>query len=271
MASQPVQRRDPVFDVAEEPDRRQQTPKCATVVGDVMVTSTRTATGALRKRSSAWRSRFALRYPSTARATGPLDGDSAAAMRYTGVSAVANQRRDAHGDRAGNGALPAELTMTARKTEPVVLPARIPNLLVNGTTGASPSAMATNIPPHNLNEVRNALINNAALDNEDYQQRAALSLGVKGPDFPTGGQILNSGDELTEIYRTAPARSDSGGTWDMGPETHDKDRTSRAFPYTVNKSQLVERIADVVIARKAAAARLTSAIVDSKTCALRSR
>ena len=74
------------------------------------------------------------------------------------------------------------------KTEPVVLPARIPNLLVNGTTGIA-VGMATNIPPHNLGEVCTALVK--LLDNEDISN-AQLCRYVKGPDFPTGGQILNS-------------------------------------------------------------------------------
>src|SRR5579862_4909633 len=84
------------------------------------------------------------------------------------------------------------------KTEPVVLPARIPNLLVNGATGIA-VGMATNIPPHNLGEVCTALIR--LLDNEELGN-AQLCKYIKGPDFPTGGQVLNSPDELKEIYKT---------------------------------------------------------------------
>jgi DNA gyrase subunit A len=108
--------------------------------------------------------------------------------------------------------------------------------------------MATNIPPHNLNEVCTALAK--LLDNEDISN-AQLCRYVKGPDFPTGGQILNSGDELKEIYRTGSGSVRLRGTWDVGPETRTtKTIYIESIPYTVNKSQLVERIADVVIARK---------------------
>ena len=84
------------------------------------------------------------------------------------------------------------------KTEPVVLPARMPNLLVNGATGIA-VGMATNIPPHNLGEVCTALVK--LLDNDELSN-AQLCRYIKGPDFPTGGQILNSPDELKEIYKT---------------------------------------------------------------------
>src|SRR4029077_17954564 len=133
------------------------------------------------------------------------------------------------------------------KTEPVVLPARIPNLLVNGTTGIA-VGMATNVPPHNLGEVCTALVK--LLDNEDIGN-AQLSRYIKGPDFPTGGQILNSLEELKEIYKTGSGSIRLRGTWDIGPDT----RTTKtiyidSIPYTVNKSQLIERIAEVVISRK---------------------
>src|SRR4029077_13548014 len=133
------------------------------------------------------------------------------------------------------------------KTEPVVLPARIPNLLVNGTTGIA-VGMATNIPPHNLGEACTAL--DKLLDNEDISN-AQLCRYVKGPDFPTGGQILNSSEELKEIYRTGSGSIRLRGTWDIGPETRStKTIYVDSIPYTVNKAQLVERIADVVLSRK---------------------
>jgi DNA gyrase subunit A len=133
------------------------------------------------------------------------------------------------------------------KTEPVVLPARIPNLLVNGTTGIA-VGMATNIPPHNLGEVCTALVK--LLDNEDIGN-AQLCRYIKGPDFPTGGQILNSADELKQIYKTGNGSIRLRGTWDLGPETRStKTIYIESIPYTVNKSQLVERIAEVVLSRK---------------------
>src|SRR6185369_9374931 len=108
--------------------------------------------------------------------------------------------------------------------------------------------MATNIPPHNLTEVCTAL--GKLLDNEDISN-AQLCRYVKGPDFPTGGQILNSSEELKEIYKTGSGSIRLRGTWDIGPETRStKTIYIESIPYTVNKAQLVERIADVVLSRK---------------------
>jgi DNA gyrase subunit A len=133
------------------------------------------------------------------------------------------------------------------KTEPVVLPARLPNLLVNGTTGIA-VGMATNIPPHNLGEVCTAL--GKLLDNDEIGN-AQLNRYIKGPDFPTGGQILNSAEEIKEIYRTGSGSIRLRGTWDIGPETRStKTIYIESIPYTVNKAQLVERIAEVVLSRK---------------------
>jgi DNA gyrase subunit A len=99
------------------------------------------------------------------------------------------------------------------RTEPVVLPARIPNLLVNGATGIA-VGMATNIPPHNLGEVCTALAK--LLDNPDLSA-VQLCRYVKGPDFPTGGQILNSADEIKQIYKTGSGAIRLRGTWEEGP------------------------------------------------------
>src|SRR5438552_19206685 len=129
------------------------------------------------------------------------------------------------------------------KTEPVVLPARIPNLLVNGATGIA-GGMATNVPPHNLGEVCTALAK--LLDNEDIGN-AQLSRYIKGPDFPTGGQILNSQDELKQIYKTGSGTVRLRGTWDLGPETRStKTIYVESIPYTVDKSQLVAAIGQIV-------------------------
>src|SRR5439155_10685062 len=128
--------------------------------------------------------------------------------------------------------------------EPVVLPARIPNLLVNGTTGIA-VGMATNIPPHNLAEVCTALIK--LLDNEDIST-VQLCRYIKGPDFPTGGQILNSQEELKQIYKTGSGSIRLRGTSAIGPETRStKTVYVESVPYMVNKAQLVERIDEVVL------------------------
>ena len=221
--------------------------KCATVVGDVMGNFHPHGDSALYETLVRMAQSFSLRYPliDGSGNFGSLDGDNAAAMRYTECRLTRlSDEMLAEIDQATVHFRP---NYDGTRTEPVVLPARIPNLLVNGATGIA-VGMATNIPPHNLKEVCTAL--GKLLDNADITN-AQLCRYVKGPDFPTGGQILNSSAELQEIYRTGSGSVRLRGTWDMGPET----RTTKtiyidSIPYTVNKSQLVERIADVVIARK---------------------
>ena len=128
-----------------------------------------------------------------------------------------------------------------------MLPARIPNLLVNGATGIA-VGMATNIPPHNLGEVCTALVK--LLDNPELTS-VQLCRYVKGPDFPTGGRILNTADELKEIYRTGSGSVRLRATWEQGPTTRGSQTLYvTSLPYTVNKATLVERIADVVLSRK---------------------
>ena len=221
--------------------------KCATVVGDVMGNFHPHGDSALYETLVRMAQSFSLRYPliDGSGNFGSLDGDSAAAMRYTECRlARLSDEMLTEIDRATVHFRP---NYDGTKTEPVVLPARIPNLLVNGATGIA-VGMATNIPPHNLKEVCTAL--GKLLDNADITN-TQLCRYVKGPDFPTGGQILNSAAELQEIYRTGSGSVRLRGTWDMGPETRTtKTVYIESIPYTVNKSQLVERIADVVIARK---------------------
>ena len=119
----------------------------------------------------------------------------------------------------------------------MVLPARLPNLLINGATGIA-VGMATNIPPHNLGEVCTALIR--LLENDELGN-AQLCSYIKGPDFPTGGQILNSPDEIKAIYRTGSGSIRLRGTWDIGEETRStKTIFIDSIPYTVDKSQLVD-------------------------------
>jgi DNA gyrase subunit A len=190
---------------------------------------------------------FSLRYPLVDGSGnfGSLDGDSAAAMRYTECRLA--RISDEMLTEIEQTTVHFRPNYDGTKTEPVVLPARIPNLLVNGATGIA-VGMATNIPPHNLGEVCTALIK--LLDNEDMGN-AQLCKYIKGPDFPTGGQILNSQEELKAIYKTGSGSVRLRGTWDIGPETRStKTIYVDSVPYMVNKSQLVEQIANVVIARK---------------------
>jgi DNA gyrase subunit A len=221
--------------------------KCATVVGDVMGSFHPHGDAALYETLVRMAQPFSLRYPLVDGSGnfGSLDGDSAAAMRYTECRLA--RISDEMLTEIEQSTVHFRPNYDGTKTEPVVLPARIPNLLVNGTTGIA-VGMATNIPPHNLKEVCTALIK--LLDNEDISN-AQLCRYVKGPDFPTGGQILNSSEELQDIYKTGSGSIRLRGTWDIGPETRStKTIYIESIPYTVNKAQLVERIADVVIARK---------------------
>ncbi|HEX4347177.1 MAG TPA: DNA topoisomerase IV subunit A [Vicinamibacterales bacterium] len=221
--------------------------KCAKVVGDVMGSFHPHGDSALYEALVRMAQSFSLRYPliDGSGNFGSLDGDSAAAMRYTECRLA--RISDEMLIEIGQTTVPFRPNYDGTKTEPVVLPARLPNLLINGTTGIA-VGMATNIPPHNLNEICTALIK--LLDNEEIGN-AQLCKYVKGPDFPTGGQILNSSEELKEIYRTGSGSVRLRGTWDLGPETRStKTIYIESIPYTVNKSQLVERIAEVVLSRK---------------------
>jgi DNA gyrase subunit A len=221
--------------------------KCAKVVGDVMGSYHPHGDAAIYETLVRMAQSFSLRYPLVDGSGnfGSLDGDSAAAMRYTEcrLARISDEMLSEIDQR----------TVTFRpnydgtKTEPVVLPARIPSLLVNGTTGIA-VGMATNIPPHNINEVCTALLKLA--DNEDLSS-VQLCRYVKGPDFPTGGQILNSPDELKDIYRTGSGTVRLRATWEEGPESRgSKTLYITSIPYTVNKAALVERIADVIVTRK---------------------
>src|SRR5919198_1502917 len=221
--------------------------KCAKVVGDVMGSFHPHGDAALYETLVRMAQPFSLRYPLVDGSGnfGSLDGDNAAAMRYTEcrLTPISNEMLT----EIEQTTVPFRPNYDGTKTEPVVLPARLPNLLINGTTGIA-VGMATNIPPHNLGEVCTALVK--LLDNEDMGN-AQLSRYIKGPDFPTGGQILNSSEELKEIYKTGSGSIRLRGTWDIGPESRStKTIYIDSIPYTVNKAQLVERIGEIVLGRK---------------------
>jgi DNA gyrase subunit A len=221
--------------------------KCAKVVGDVMGSYHPHGDAALYETLVRMAQAFSLRYPliDGSGNFGSLDGDSAAAMRYTEcrLARVADEMLSEIEQRT----VPFRPNYDGTKTEPVVLPARIPNLFINGATGIA-VGMATNVPPHNLGEICTALVK--LLDNPDLSS-AQLCRYVKGPDFPTGGQILNSPEELKEIYKTGSGTVRLRATWEEASGT----RAARtlyitSIPYSVNKAALVERIADVVLSRK---------------------
>ena len=221
--------------------------KCAKVVGDVMGNYHPHGDAALYETLVRMAQPFSLRYPLVDGSGnfGSLDGDGAAAMRYTECRLA--RISDELLSEIEQTTVPFRPNYDGTRTEPVVLPSRIPNLLVNGATGIA-VGMATNIPPHNLTEVCTALVK--LLDNPDLTS-VQLCRYVKGPDFPTGGQMLNSSEELKQIYKTGSGAVRLRATWEEGPVTRSgKTIYITSVPYTVNKSTLVERIAEVALSRK---------------------
>ena len=221
--------------------------KCAKVVGDVMGSYHPHGDAALYETLVRMAQPFSLRYPLVDGSGnfGSLDGDSAAAMRYTECRLA--RISDELLTEIEQATVPFRPNYDGTKTEPVVLPSRVPNLLINGATGIA-VGMATNIPPHNLTEVCTALVK--LLDNPDLTS-VQLCRYVKGPDFPTGGQMLNAPDELKQIYKTGSGAIRLRGTWEAGPESRGtKTVYITSIPYTVNKAALVERIGEIALSRK---------------------
>jgi DNA gyrase/topoisomerase IV subunit A len=179
---------------------------------------------------------------------GSIDGDNAAAMRYTECR-MTPVAADILVD-LGPKIVPYRANYDGTKQEPVVLPSRIPNLLVNGATGIA-VGMATNIPTHNLEEVCKALLK-LLRDPEIKDYQLVANDAVQGPDFPTGGQLVNTKEELREIYRTGQGTLKLRGTTKSGEtlKSGSKILHITSIPYMVNKSVLVERIAEIVVGSK---------------------
>jgi len=190
---------------------------------------------------------FSLRYPLIEGQGnfGSVDGDSAAAMRYTEtkLSAIAGELlADLKADT-----VPFASNYDGTLSEPGVLPARIPNLLINGASGIA-VGMATNIPPHNLTEVCQALIH--LIDNDEADTAEIMS-HIKGPDFPTGGQIILAADELVEIYRRGKGGIKVRGQFEVEIlKRGRKQLIITSIPYSVNKAKLVEKIAALIASRR---------------------
>jgi len=188
---------------------------------------------------------FALRYPLVHGEGnfGSLDGDSPAAMRYTEarLSAIAEELlRDIRHDTVD-----FRDNYDATLREPIVLPAALPQLLVNGSTGIA-VGMATNIPPHHLGEVVAAL--RALIDDPTLQTKDLLK-HIKGPDFPTGGEILNTRAELRQIYETGQGAVRLRSQY---TEEHSGRRRTviiTSIPYMTNKATIVEEIAACITSR----------------------
>ena len=171
---------------------------------------------------------------------GSVDGDSAAAMRYTEarMSKVSSELlADIDKETVDFGP-----NFDETLTQPLVLPCRIPNLLVNGSGGIA-VGMATNIPPHNLREVVDGAI--ALIDNPDLDSVGLMEY-VKGPDFPTGGVIMGYSG-IRSAYATGRGRIVVRAVAEIEQFTHNRFRILvTEIPYQVNKARLVEKIAELV-------------------------
>ncbi len=179
---------------------------------------------------------------------GSIDPDPAAAMRYTEC------RRSRIGGELlrdlSTRTVPFRANYDGTDEEPVVLPSRIPNLLLNGATGIA-VGMATNIPPHNLKELCRALIK-LLNDPEIKPYQLFGEKVVQGPDFPTGGQVINTKSELREIYKTGQGAIKLRGKSKLvgGNKKTGRVLQITEIPYSVNKASLVERISELVYSGK---------------------
>ena len=242
----PVQRRVlySMIELNNGPDKPHR--KCARIVGDTMGKyhphGDSSIYGALVNMAQEWSTRYPL--VDGHGNFGSVDGDGAAAMRYTearlskiSMEMLADINKDT-----------VDFTPNFDETErePVVLPARYPNLLVNGTTGIA-VGMATNIPPHNLREVISAvikIIDNTVQEDRDTDIEEILPL-VKAPDFPTGGLILGTrGSE--EAYRTGRGKVKMRAVTNIETLSNGKSQIIvTELPYMVNKAKLIEKIAEL--------------------------
>ena len=180
---------------------------------------------------------------------GSVDGDGAAAMRYT-EARLSKISMEMLSD-INKDTVDFVPNFDETEKEPTVLPSRYPNLLVNGTTGIA-VGMATNIPPHNLREVINAvvkIIDNQILEDRDTDIEELLSI-VKGPDFPTGATILGTAG-INEAYRTGRGKIRVRAVTNIEPMQNGKSRiVVTELPYMVNKARLIEKIAELVRDKK---------------------
>src|SRR5438128_11659604 len=223
--------------------------KCAKVVGTVMGQYHPHGDLAIYDALVRMAQDFSLRYPLVDGHGnfGSLDGDAAAAMRYTEcrLAPLASELLTELGKRT----IDYRPTYDGTMFEPIVVPARLPQLLMNGTTGIA-VGMATNIPPHNVQELCDALVELIA---HPKQETKDLLKFIKGPDFPTGGQLLNSRAELRQIYETGQGslRVRGEGKLEELPRGG-QQIVATSIPYAVNKSSLVAKFGDLVRERKLA-------------------
>ena len=247
----PVQRRIlySMIELNNGPDKPHR--KCARIVGDTMGKyhphGDSSIYGALVNLAQEWSTRYPL--VDGHGNFGSVDGDGAAAMRYTearlskiSMEMTADINKDTV-DFVPN--------FDEAEKEPVVLPSRFPNLLVNGTSGIA-VGMATNIPPHNLREVINAvvkIIDDQIDENGETSIEDILQI-IKGPDFPTGAEILGTRG-IEEAYRTGRGKIRVRAVTNIEPMQNGKNRIIvTELPFMVNKARLIEKIAELVRDKK---------------------
>lgn len=247
----PVQRRVlySMIELNNGPDKPHR--KCARIVGDTMGKyhphGDSSIYGALVNMAQDWSTRYPL--VDGHGNFGSVDGDGAAAMRYT-EARLSKISMEMLADINKN-TVDFQPNFDETEREPVVLPSRYPNLLVNGTSGIA-VGMATNIPPHNLREVIQAvvkIIDNIIEEQRDTSIEEILEI-VKGPDFPTGATILGTRG-IEEAYRTGRGKIRVRAVTNIETLPNGKSRIIvTELPYLVNKARLIEKIAELVRDKK---------------------
>ncbi len=247
----PVQRRVlySMIELNNGPDKPHR--KSARIVGDTMGKyhphGDSSIYGALVNMAQDWNTRYPL--VDGHGNFGSMDGDGAAAMRYT-EARLSKISMELLAD-IGKNTVDFIPNFDETEKEPVVLPSRYPNLLVNGTTGIA-VGMATNIPPHNLREVVGAvvkIIDNKVEENRETDIEEVMSI-IKGPDFPTGGLLLGTrGSE--EAYRTGRGKVRVRAITNIETLPNGKNQIIvTELPYMVNKANLIQKIAELVKLKK---------------------
>ena len=247
----PVQRRIlyAMIELNNGPDKPHR--KCARIVGDAMGKYHPHGDSSIYEALVKLAQDFSTRYPliDGHGNFGSIDGDGAAAMRYT-EARLSKISMEMLADINKN-TVDFVPNFDETEKEPVVLPSRYPNLLVNGNSGIA-VGMATNIPPHNLSEVTDAvikLIDNYVQENRETEIEELLEI-VKGPDFPTGAMILGK-QGIEQAYRTGRGKIKVRAVTDIEPMPNGKQRiVVTELPYMVNKARLIEKIAELVKDKK---------------------
>ncbi len=221
--------------------------KCARVVGDVIGKYHPHGDASVYDALVRLAQEFAQRYPLVDGQGnfGNIDGDNAAAMRYTESRMTAIAKALLEGIE--ENAVDFRETYDGEEEEPLVLPARFPNLLANGATGIA-VGMATNIPPHNVNELCDALSHLVKFPNVRFEKLIDL---IPGPDFPTGGILVETRENILEAYKTGRGGFRLRARWEEEKLAHGQYQiVVTEIPYQIQKSRLIEKIADLLNARK---------------------